>query len=509
MTHLPKQLHADDELYTKLRAELADYTVENLVEAFGEDAYTSYQREQRALLLARTNQLLTEKPSEQAHLVLLTRLFLLGEEVDEKDLQLNHVSSEELQQAGLVHLKDNRMSACVKLEPHALEMNEKQYNWWIASDFPSSVTGKPVEKDHVLGIGGATRTLLQATPRDQVGRVLDLGTGCGIIGMYAALHADEVVATDISARAVMLADFNAHLNEVKMQVVQGSLFEPIKGDFDLILSNPPFVITPDSLRETGILEYRDGGQTGDSLVAQVVAGAAAHLREGGLSVMLGNWEIPEGADPQLHPQSWVANQGVDAWVVQRETLLPHHYVEMWLRDNAPAWMRSQADYERDYINWVNDFIARGVAEIGLGVITLRKPVSNRGTHFEFSEISTGTSASGPYVKQILTEVSEHHLEIRDTDFFIRADDVREERHYLPGEPDPQIIIATQGGGFGQRIQLNTHMAATLGACDGELNIGQIVTAISVITGVDKQTVEQAVYGQIPQLLLAGMLTRAK
>lgn len=506
MTHLPEHLDADDEFYGKFRAELADYTVENLLEVFGEDAYTSYQREQRALLLARTQPAL-DSSAVFKHLSVLTRLFLLGEAVTVSGLELSHVSLRELTQVGLVQVVEDLVRATVRIEPHALEMYEKHYDWWIASDFPSSVTGKPVAKDHVLGIGGATRTLLQATPRERVGRVLDLGTGCGIIGMYAALHADEVIATDISARAVMLATFNAHLNEVKMQVMQGSLFEPVAGDFDLILSNPPFVITPDSLRETGVFEYRDGGRTGDTLVREVVLGAAARLRPGGVALMLGNWEIPEGGTAQLHPQQWLAEVNVNAWVVQREILAPHQYVEMWLRDNAPAWMRSQVEYERDYINWVSDFAARGVGALGLGLIALRKPGENQRGSFEFSEISTGTSAVGPYIKQVLTELVENGLEIQETDYFMRADDVREERHYLPGEPDPQIIIATQGAGFGQRIQLNTHMAAALGACDGELQIGQIVTAISVITGVDRQVVEQSVYGQIPQLLLAGMLQR--
>lgn len=497
------------ELSAALRADLGDYTIENMVDAFGETAYAAYQAEQPTLLKLASQ--------TDTKLAVLTRLFLLNEVVEtgalEKSLKntLKHASLQHLVAANLLTPAETGYRATVKLEPHSVELNDKHYDWWIASDFPASITGRPLNAHHVLGIGGATRTLLQATPRDQVDRALDVGTGCGIIAMYAALHAEEVVATDISQRALQITQFNAQLNNLNLTVKHGSLFEPVDGQFDLIMSNPPFVITPEVLRAGGTLEYRDGGQTGDTLVKAVLQGAVKHLRPGGTALMLGNWEITDPQTPQQHPQQWLADQPVTAWVVQRETLLPHQYVEMWLRDNAPAWMRSKTEYETDYANWVNDFQQRGVEEIGLGLFALSKPAGEQAGQpvFEYSQISTATSATGPYIKQVIAELAENRLEIHDTDFFTHADDVREERHYLPGEPDPQIIIATQGAGFGQRIQLNTHMAATLGACDGELNIGQIVGAISVITGVEKQVVEDAVYGQIPQLILAGMLTRVK
>lgn len=512
-----------------LRADLGIYTVENLVESFGNDAYSAYQVEQPTLLKVAADKLWEDTAqaenadSKTQRLAGLAKLFLLGQELPTDALEkiFTHTSETQLLETNLLTVKNGAYQASVKLEPHALQLNDTHYDWWIASDFPTAITGQPLRPNHVLGIGGATKTLLQATPRDHVQRTLDLGTGCGIIGMYAALHSEEVVATDISTRALEITSFNATLNQVPLTLVEGSLFEPVTGDFDLILSNPPFVITPASLRESGVLEYRDGGQSGDQLVGQVAREAASRLRPGGTAVMLGNWEISDTTNPGEHTKQWLAEAPITAWVVQRETLLPHQYVEMWLRDNAPAWLRSKADYEADYSNWVADFNSRGVTGIGLGLIALHKPkpletdalqtnqpAENSG-FFEFSQISTSTSATGPYIKRVLQELSENNLEIRDTDFFTRADDVREERHYLPGEPDPQIIIATQGGGFGQRIQLNTHMAATLGACDGELSIGQIVTAISVITGVEHQQVKDAVYGQLPQLILAGMLTRVK
>ena len=72
-------------------------------------------------------------------------------------------------------------------------------------------------------------------------KVLDMGCGIGILGIFAAKLFDaDVVMSDINKRAVMLARKNAELNNVKAQVYQGNLYEKIsQNDFDIILSNPP------------------------------------------------------------------------------------------------------------------------------------------------------------------------------------------------------------------------------------------------------------------------------
>lgn len=75
-------------------------------------------------------------------------------------------------------------------------------------------------------------------------KVLDLGCGCGIVGIYAAklLGEDRVVMTDISPAAVDFAKENAVKNGVGgLSVFLGSCYENVKdSDFTLILSNPPY-----------------------------------------------------------------------------------------------------------------------------------------------------------------------------------------------------------------------------------------------------------------------------
>ena len=131
------------------------------------------------------------------------------------------------------------------MRPYATEDS----HLWVVSDLTPGLDGLPqrVGADHVLGISPASTSLAQLTLRDPVASSLDLGTGCGVQALHLATHSDTVVATDVNQRALGIARFNAALNEVadRVEVRDGSFFEPVRGErYDLIATNPPFVISP-------------------------------------------------------------------------------------------------------------------------------------------------------------------------------------------------------------------------------------------------------------------------
>jgi len=74
--------------------------------------------------------------------------------------------------------------------------------------------------------------------------VLDLGTGCGVLGIFAAKNASKVILTDINPDGVKNAKYNVKKFglDKKMEVRKGDLFRPIKQSekFDVIIFNPPF-----------------------------------------------------------------------------------------------------------------------------------------------------------------------------------------------------------------------------------------------------------------------------
>jgi len=80
------------------------------------------------------------------------------------------------------------------------------------------------------------------------GSVLDIGTGSGCIAVVLATRLPQaaVTAVDLSAEALVVARRNAERNSVVIEFLHGSLLEPVAGRlFDLIVSNPPYIPSPD------------------------------------------------------------------------------------------------------------------------------------------------------------------------------------------------------------------------------------------------------------------------
>lgn len=111
--------------------------------------------------------------------------------------------------------------------------------------------------------------------------VLDIGTGSGILGIFAAEKAKRIYATDVNPRAIEFAKRNAGMNGMagKMVFLKGDCFGPVKGlKFDLILADPPFNITPQGLRGA---RFSDGGVDGMRLLKRILKGAPGQLKKNG------------------------------------------------------------------------------------------------------------------------------------------------------------------------------------------------------------------------------------
>ena len=121
-------------------------------------------------------------------------------------------------------------------------------------------------------------------------RVLDLGTGCGILGILAAERAERIIGIDINPHAVRCAKANAKTNGIggKMDMVQGDLFQPLKPDekFDLILFNPPYLPTPEREGRRGWLEKAwSGGPSGRRVIDRFLFEAPRRLAQEGVILL--------------------------------------------------------------------------------------------------------------------------------------------------------------------------------------------------------------------------------
>ena len=124
------------------------------------------------------------------------------------------------------------------------------------------------DRDYVAGVGPASLTLAYLTVREEGQEsMLDLGTGCGVQTLLAARHCQECSAVDVNPRATALAEFNAALNGAdNVTTLQGSWLEPVaEQSFDLIASNPPYVLSP-----TLAYVFRDSPLPGDGICEQLV-----------------------------------------------------------------------------------------------------------------------------------------------------------------------------------------------------------------------------------------------
>ena len=115
--------------------------------------------------------------------------------------------------------------------------------------------------------------------------VLDMGTGCGILGILAAKKAREVVATDLNPHAIDCAKMNAKLNKVadKMDIRLGDLFQPVKQDerFSLILFNAPYLPSNPDEEKTWIGRSWAGGPMGRQLIDRFISEVPQYLNKNG------------------------------------------------------------------------------------------------------------------------------------------------------------------------------------------------------------------------------------
>lgn len=517
-----------------LASELAtiNYTVDGVAELLGDDASRALDRDQTvpAALLLRTN---------SSPLATVVKLWLLAQEVpaDELSRALPATGIEVLVELGMLEAADHpaMVRAAVDLRPYgwpATEDGGSDTNLWVASDLGAHQRPGVLRKDHVLGIGQASLTLAQGTMRREVERALDLGTGCGIQLFHLLHHAQTVVATDISERALAFTRFNLVLNASALNLVDtdfdpanksarvslrlGSLLEPVAGEhFDLVVSNPPFVITPRHHGEQSSEQftYRDGGMAGDAIVESLVRDLPGVLKPGGTAQMLGNWEVSnkETADgaSSLHwkdrPEGWLA-PGIEAWFIQREQVSPGGYAETWLQDASQG--RDSAAYANAYEDYLLDFASRNVAGIGFGYILLRRPAEDEIADApRFEEILYPIEQPvGPHLADALdrTQWLKRHPDLT-FEYLLVASDVTEERHQKPGAEHPGVILLRQGAGLRRTNLLSTELAGFVSACDGDLTAGQIIGALAVLLERDDAEFIQSLAAEVRNLVRDGFL----
>jgi SAM-dependent methyltransferase len=371
----------------------------------------------------------------------------------------------------------------------------------VVTDRPPR-TEAEIPADFVMSVGAATITLANATVRRRSRRTLDLGCGCGTLGLLAARHSDEVYALDMNGRAVEYAAFNAACNSLaNVRPLQGNLFEPVselRNSFDLIVCNPPFVISPESR-----YLYRDSGRRGDEICRDIVAISPQYLAEGGYCQMLCNWAHVRGEDWKRHLASWFEGSGCDAWVIRYETRDAARYADTWVR-------QSEADL---FDQWMRYYDREGIEAVSLGLVNLRRRASGRPNWVRFDHAPKPDRPVGDDIlrgfglRQYLEETDDAallaaHLRVNSD---VRLDQESEPRD---GAWRARESTLSRDAATAPRGNADPHVLRLMAGCNGRRPLGEIVGTIAASLGRSPADVTPAMLPIVRQLVLEAFLVPA-
>jgi carbamoyltransferase len=231
-----------------------------------------------------------------------------------------------------------------------------------------------IDEDPVMYLGMDSMGLVYSAPRYAVDCVLDLCTGSGVQALTASRYAHHVVGIDINLRALRFARFNAQLNGIEqVRFRSGNLYGAVSGKFDTILANPPFVPSPNQ-----DYRFRDGGASGEEILAQIISGSAEHLTtDGRLFIVTDLVDLPTYQNKLARWwQGGAANQLI-LHTADRDDILfsvPHSH--------AP-FGQTLPEYQAELDRWLGNFHGAGLTAVNFGYILIKRlPTARTSTYYQ-------------------------------------------------------------------------------------------------------------------------------
>jgi len=258
---------------------------------------------------------------------------------------------------------------------------------WVSRVDLFSVTGLYVATDHryiinledqidedlVMYVGMDSIGLVYTAPQYPANRVLDLCCGSGIQSLVASRYAKEVIGVDINPRAIRFARFNAQLNGISnIHFYIGDLYAGTSGYFDTILANPPFVPSPSQE-----FRFRDGGLTGEEILAQIITGSAEHLTPDGKLFIVSDLVNIQEYESKL--ERWwrggVAHKLVLTTADRNDILfsVPHCHT---------AFNQTWEEYNIKLDQWLHNFYTSGLNTVNFGYISIHQiTYASKGSYY--------------------------------------------------------------------------------------------------------------------------------
>lgn len=453
----------DDDDYNRAREVLqhAGYTEAAISSLLGQEQILSMPPNTVPQVLRRTRGL--------SRLDTLIRLFYLGVPTPSRAVAaaLAPMAIDSWVEAGLLHPPDGYGQTDPRVQLWPLS------GLFLAIDLPWRQPAAP-GPDFVVSPGLLTMELARAMVRRPCRRVLDLGTGSGMLALLAASCAQSVVATDRNERAVAFTRFNARLNGIaNVFSLVGDLFEPLAEEqFQLVVCNPPFVISP-----TQRFLFRDSGERGDLFCRRLARSAVAHLEIGGFFQFTANVAHETGTSWRSNLEAWFEGLDCDVLVLVERTEAASDYAMSWI---VSTEAREPALISQRYEIWMDYLEREGIEGVSYVLVTLRR------------------SAGGPRWVQIedppcrvvgpCGDELERFFRCRDvfggatgTETLLNrrlllSPQIRIEQEYVmtPGGLDLSRIRVKKTGGLQYPLGIHGNVARLLAGCDGSRTLRELL-----------------------------------
>jgi methylase of polypeptide subunit release factors len=437
--------------------------------------------------------------SQATPLNTLARLFIMGLPVppDSAVAALRGAALDRLIQGGLLRNKDGRLYAAVKITPIDGMLIAFDRTW------EEDTAEAP---DHVMGPSDSARLLAGLVIRGEFGSMLDVGAGCGFLTFLAARNCKRVVATDLNPRAAAFVDLNARLNGIRnIEARTGDLFAPVKGErFDLIISNPPFVISPEDR-----LVYLNGGMKADAFCRKIAGEAPAYLNEGGHFQMLCNWVEHAGAEWHDRLHGWFRGTGCDTWVLRSSTTDPVSYARNWMKlGQTGSGPGDAARLEA----WLEYYREEKVSAIGGGAVVMRKRAGGDNWFRSFDGPPRISGQCGEEVLDRMRALDRMARALKDESALMAArfrvsPKARLTQECAPSETgwalQKATVQVTQG--FAYVEEIDTLFGELLVSCDGKRTLREAIDRTAAALGLDAADIPAETGEVVRQLVDEGFL----
>jgi hypothetical protein len=302
-----------------------------------------------------------------------------------------------------------------------------------------------------------------------------------------------------------MARFNATLNGIQhFESRAGDLFQPVAQDrFDLILSNPPFVITPERR-----LMFRDSGVRGDEFCQRLIREASGHLSDDGYLQVLANCAHRTGCQWEQDLRRWFTGLGcnVVVFVTRRQKI--EEYAMEWITTTET---QNPVEVSKLFTHWMDYYEKEQIEEVSYLQISMqRRPGGNNWTFIDDQPVKIAGECGKVIERrfQLLGFLNNLPSDeaLLDERFVVESRARLVQEHVMQADgPKVTANHLEMRGGLQYVVNLDVHVTRLLAYCDGQAPLRKLLNAMASDLNADVDRVISIALPAVQHLVERGIL----